>query len=195
VAGANRLDTLLSAAVLPWPVGLVNANLPRHLAAGSPVRVAWPGGVPVCRDGYRPATGLLNRRYLPEMDGVRGRRCSHPRGCRNLFRNGGPGTRRDARYRRAGQRGFAGETQRPLEQWSLLTLLEAFGLLKGASASKTRLPLATLMVLLVRAVVMELQLVAAHRLLSPPVLISGPAQLMTIGVCVRHHHAEPLLIF
>src|SRR6266852_2834441 len=46
VARADCLDAVLPGAVLPWALHLGHANLPRYLAGGSPVRVAWYGGVP-----------------------------------------------------------------------------------------------------------------------------------------------------
>ena len=96
-----------------------DANLPRHLAAGPPVRMARPGGVHWYRDGHRPAAGLLYRGDVPEVDGVRTGRCSHPRGRRDLFRYCGPGARRDAPYRRPRPRGPVGATSQEsrLTRW------------------------------------------------------------------------------
>jgi hypothetical protein len=96
VARADLLDSFFSDAVLPRARHLGYANLPRHLAGGAPVRVAWAGGVHWRRGDHRPAAGLPDRGDVPEVDGVRTWRCTHPRRRRDLCRYRGHRARRDA---------------------------------------------------------------------------------------------------
>ena len=96
VANTICFDAVFSPALLPGPLDLTHANLPRHLANCPALWVARPGGVPLRRGGHRPAPGLSNRGDVSEVDGLRAGRGSHPGGCRYLCRPCGSWTCRDA---------------------------------------------------------------------------------------------------
>jgi len=65
VANTICFDAVFSPALLPGPLDLTHANLPRHLANCPALWVARPGGVPLRRGGHRPAPGLSNRGVAP----------------------------------------------------------------------------------------------------------------------------------
>ena len=96
VARTDHLDTVLRGAVLPRARHLGYANLPRYLAVGSPVRVAWVGGAHRHRGDHRPTARLPVRGNVPGVDGLLAGRGTHPRRRRDLCRYRGHWARGDA---------------------------------------------------------------------------------------------------
>jgi len=110
VAHTIGLDAILLAAFLSRACDLADANLPRQLAGGPPLRVARPGNLSLLRRGHWSTTGLLNRSDVSSVDGFRAGRCSHTRGCCDLRRYGGARTGCDASYCRPREPGSVGAT-------------------------------------------------------------------------------------